>query len=104
MIEMSVDRRSEAIAARVVTAYARDRIAQAVHEAIIAGIEFGPCALPAPADRAWLREALAAPIRQATEAALETLRAALGACLEDAPPDLVRRLETGQRLPSLGLG
>jgi len=55
MIEMAVDRRSDAIAARVATAYARDRIAQAVYEAIIAGIDIGPCALPAPADRAWLR-------------------------------------------------
>jgi len=103
MIEMAVDRRSDAIAARVATAYARDRIAQAVYEAIIAGIDIGPCALPAPADRAWLREAIAVPIRQATDAALQTLRVALGQCLEDAPPDLVRRLETGPRLPRLGL-
>ena len=103
MIEMSVDRRSAAIAARVVTAYARDRVAQAVYEAIIAGIDIGPCALPTPADRAWLRQAIAVPIGQATDAALETLRGALGECLGDAPPDLVLRLETGQRLLSLGL-
>jgi hypothetical protein len=103
VIEISVDRHSQAIADRVVTAFARDRVAQALHEAIVAGLDIGPCALPQPADREWIREAIAAPIQLSTDAALEALRRALAQSFQEAPPDLIRRLETSQRLLDLEL-
>ena len=74
MIERSEHARCRLIARKVVSEYARDKVAKALYEAALEGLDFGPCELPSATDREWLRVALAGPLRDATAAALRTLR------------------------------
>jgi hypothetical protein len=66
---------------RVHSAFARDRLAQALHEIAIDALRV-PATL-SRRDAARLREALARPIHVATEAALGTLAAELERALVD---------------------
>jgi hypothetical protein len=85
--------RQRLIGPRLSTAYARDQVARALHDAVVEGFGFGPYDLPAAADREWMRAAMAIPIRQATEAALEVLGWSVTHALENAPDGLMGRYE-----------
>ena len=93
MIERSDHARCRQIARQVVSEYARDKVTKALYEAALEGLDFGPCELPSATDRDWLRTALAGPLRDATDAALGTLRRSVGRTLETAPPSLLVQLE-----------
>lgn len=95
--------RCAAIADGVVTAYARDQVRKALYEAIMVGLDCGPCALPAGEDREWIRAAIARPLDETTGVALATLRSAVRRALEQAPPGLLDRLERDHRLVALGI-
>ncbi len=73
------------------TAYARDQVARALHDAVVEGLAYGPHDLPMAADREWIRAAMAIPIRQATEAALEVLGWSVTRVLDQAPDGLLAR-------------
>lgn len=76
-----------ALSHRVHSAFARDRLGQALHE-IALDVVHPPPTLGS-AEREWLRAAIARPIRIATEAALGTFAAELEQALEGrvgAPP------------------
>jgi len=88
-------RRSRVIADLVVTAYARDQVSKALYEAVRAGIACGPCDLPSSDDREWLRAAIAIPLQEATQAALDALRRSIEHALEEAPDGLLGRVELG---------
>jgi hypothetical protein len=103
MIRTSDQRRCEAIAAGVVTAYARDQVRKALYEVILGGLDCGPCALHAGEDRAWIRSAIAEPLNETTEVALATLKSAVRRALEQAPDGLLDRLERDRQLVALGL-
>ena len=102
MIRMSVQRPSEAIAGGVVSAYARDQVRKALYEVILAGLDYGPCALPAAEDREWIRGAIGRPLDDTTEIALATLRSAVRRALDEAPAGLLARLERNRQLATLG--
>jgi len=53
MISTSDRDRCRLISWHVVTEYARDRVARALYEATIEGLEFGPRDLPSTEDREW---------------------------------------------------
>jgi hypothetical protein len=97
MIEISEQRRCAAIAGRVVSAYGRDQVAKALYEAILAGLDLGPCQVPSMDDRDWIRGAIASPIHEATEVALVTLSRSLGRTLQQAPDGLLARIERAGR-------
>ena len=78
---------------RIVTEYGRDKVAKAVYEVLLEGLRFGPGDLPTAEDRDWLRGAMAVPIQEATDAALEVLAWAMVRTLERSPGDLLGRYE-----------
>jgi hypothetical protein len=88
-------RRSRAIADLVVTAYARDQVSKALYEAVLVGIACGPCDLPSSDDREWIRGAIAIPLQEATQAALDALRRSIDRALQEAPDGLLGRVELG---------
>jgi hypothetical protein len=90
------------IATHVATEYARDRVARALYEAIVDGLEFGPRDLPKAEDREWLRRAMTAPLHEATEAALAALGSSVGQALERAPTGFLDRFEGSHHLQDLG--
>ena len=74
------------------TEYARDQVGRALFEVVIDGLELGPCRL-ANAERDWLRGALAMPIHDATEVALDVLAWRIDRILEGAPEPLRERFD-----------
>lgn len=76
---------------RVHSAFARDRLGQALHEIALDVLD--PSPITGPAERDWLRDAIARPIRIATEAALGTFAAELEEALRgrSVPPPPWRR-------------
>jgi hypothetical protein len=85
--------RCRLVARHVASEYARDRVAKALYAAVVEGLEFGPRDLPSQEDREWLRGAIAVPLDEATDAALETLVWSVSRALERAPNRLLDRFE-----------
>jgi hypothetical protein len=102
MISTTNRDRCRLIAGRVTSECARDKVARALYEAAIEGMEFGPRDLPGAEDREWIRGALALPLQEATDAALEVLVWAMAQVLERAPNDLLTRFERSHHLEELG--
>ena len=76
-----------ALSHRVHSAFARDRLCQALHEVALDALHPSPTL--GEVERAWLRKAIARPILIATEAALGTFAAELEQALRGravAPP------------------
>jgi hypothetical protein len=76
---------------RIATDFARDKVAKALYEVILDGLEFGPRDLPTPADREWIRGAIAMPIQEAAGVALHVLGWRLTQALERAPDEWMDR-------------
>jgi hypothetical protein len=94
--------RCQVIARHVATEYARDKVAKALYEAVVDGMEFGPRDLPRPEDREWIRGAIAVPLQEATDAALEVFSTSVSHALEQAPQGLLDRFERSHHLQELG--
>jgi hypothetical protein len=94
--------RTETIARHLATDYARDKVARALHDVLLDGLEFGPCDLPKPEDREWIRAAMAVPVREVTEAAIQLLARRVTEALEAAPNDLLVRFEESHRWNGMG--
>jgi hypothetical protein len=95
--------RCQLIARGVANDYARDKVAAALYEAALLGLEFGPRDLPQAEDREWIRGNLAVPLQEATDAALEVLVVSVARTLERAPKDFIERFEESHHLEALGL-
>jgi hypothetical protein len=80
------------VAHRLSSSYARARLGEALYEIVLDGLHPCPRSLPDPADRAWLREALARPIEAATDEALQVLVARTLDAFEGAPQTVVNCL------------
>lgn len=97
------DERCQLIARHVGTEFARDRVIRALHDAVRDGLEFGPRDLPLAEDREWLRGAIAIPLQEATDAALDVLAASIARALERSPTGWLDRFERSHHLVELGL-
>jgi hypothetical protein len=95
MIETRGRVRARALATHVSSDYARDRVTRALYEAVLEGLALGPCGLPLAEDREWVRGALAVPLQEATDAAIQVLVRSVGRTLERAPAGLLDRIEFG---------
>jgi len=95
--------RCRLIAHQVVTEFARDKVSKALYEAVLESLDFGPRDLPSPADRDWMRGAMATPLRDATDAALEVLSWSVGRTLEQAPAGLMDRFERSHSIEQLAV-
>ena len=82
---------------RVRTDYARARLTEATYEAAVDALHPAVHEVINEEERAWLREALAEPLRLAVDAALDVLVIELGRTIEDAPASLRRKLDTSPR-------
>jgi len=87
---------------QIATEYARERVATALYEVILDGMQFGPRDLPSCEDREWIRGAIAVPLQEATEVALRVLATSLTTALERAPNLLLDRFEASHRWVELG--
>jgi hypothetical protein len=87
---------------RVATEYARGRLAKALYEVVVDAVAFGPSDLPTPVDRDWIRGAMAAPIHEATNVALDSLAWRLGRALDLAPNQLLDRLAASHESAAFG--
>ena len=90
------------IARHLVSEHARDRVAKALFEAVVDGLEFGPRDLARAEDRDWIRGSIAVPLQEATEAALEVLAWSVSRALERAPDGLLDRYVASHHLAGLG--
>jgi hypothetical protein len=91
-----------AIDCRIDTAFARHRVAQALHEVTLDSLAYGPRDLPTQDDREWIRGAIAIPIQEATDIALSILADRLTLALERAPSGLRRRCQSSHLGQELG--
>jgi hypothetical protein len=103
MIANSRQDHCRVIARHVVRDHARDRVAKALFEALVDGLEFGPRDLARAEDRDWIRGSLAIPLQEATDAALEVLAWSVSRALERAPDGLLDRFVASHHLEELGL-
>ena len=83
-------------------AFGRDRVTEALYEVLNEGLSFGPRDLPRPGDREWIRGAMAVPLQNATDAALEALAVEMMLALERAPEALLDRIAESRRWQELG--
>lgn len=70
------------------TEYARDQVRRALFEVVHEGLAVGPRDLRADADREWLRGALAVPIHEAAQVALDLLAWRIDSLLVAGPDGL----------------
>jgi hypothetical protein len=91
------------VARNIASDYARDKVAKALYAAVVDGLEFGPRDLPLAEDRDWIREAIAAPLQEASDAAIQVLASSVGRALERAPNDLLDRYARSHHLQELGI-
>lgn len=92
----------KAIQRQIETAFARDAVSKALYAVIVEGMELGPCSLPIAEDREWIRGAIAVPIQEAGEVALEVLAWRLAQALDQAPERLREQFERSRRWQTLG--
>ena len=85
-------RRRRAIEHLIVTDYARTRLSRAAFDVVVDAFDLGPMALRSADDRAWIRSAIAGPIRAAVDHALDRLVDELIEELALGRPDLVARI------------
>jgi hypothetical protein len=91
MASLTARRRAE-LESLLATDAARSRLARAAFDAVVDGLDLGPCALRSAADRAWVRVAIAGPIQRAADRALLRLVDDLAEALAGGDPDLVARM------------
>ena len=65
----------------------------ALYEVVVDSVELGPCEVRAAEARAWLRLAVARPLRVSSVVALESLRRELDRVFDGAPDVLVDWLD-----------
>jgi len=85
--------RRRQIGRHLTSAYAYDRITAALYEVVVDSVELGPCEVRAAEARAWLRSAVARPLRVSSVVALESLRRELDRVFDGAPDVLVDWLD-----------
>ena len=103
MAAISDEDRCRLIARHVGTEFARDRVIRALHDAVRDGLEFGPRDLPLAEDREWIRGAIAIPLQDAADAALEVLAASIARALEHSPTGWLDRFDRSHHLVELGI-
>jgi len=96
------DRRAAILHRRIATERARHALALALFEAVADGIEFGPRDLAAAADREWLHGAVAIPIQETADVALDALVWRLADLLGHAPNGLGERFTRSHEGADLG--
>ncbi len=98
------ERRAAILHRRIATDRARHALALALFEAVVDGIEFGPRDLAGATAREWLRGAVAIPIQETADVALDALVWRLADLLGRAPTGLSERFASSHEGEELGWG
>jgi hypothetical protein len=85
------DRRLAVLQRRITSDRARHALALALYEAVVDGLEFGPRDLATPADREWIHGAIAVPLQESVDVALDALAWRVAVLLGRAPDELGTR-------------
>lgn len=96
------DRRAVILRRAIATERARHALAVALFEAVADGIEFGPRDIAAATEREWLRGAVAVPIQETADVALDALVWRLTDLLGRAPNGLCDRFLASHEGEDLG--
>ena len=87
---------------RLDTEFARDKLAKALYEVILDSVGYGPRDHPTAEDRAWIRDAIATPIKETTEVTLYLLASHLALALEHAPSGVIHRFNATEATDDFG--
>jgi hypothetical protein len=102
MIETADRTRLRTLTRHVATDQAKDTVGKALYEVVLEAIDFGPGELPTPDEREWIRGAVAMPLQEATQVALEILAWRISQSLAGAPETLRDRFDRSHEWASLG--
>lgn len=94
--------RVQSIERRVATVQSRDTVKKALYDVLIDAIDFGPRDLPLPEDREWMRGAVAVPLQEAADVALDALVWSVAKALERAPDRIRERFDRSHEGEDLG--
>ena len=94
--------RLRTIERRVATVHSRGTITKALYDVLVDAIDFGPRDLPMPEDREWLRGAVAVPLQEATDVALQALIWNVAETFERAPDRIRDRFDRSHEGEDLG--
>jgi hypothetical protein len=97
------DRHVDVLRRRIATERARHALTMALYEALADGLEFGPRDLASPADREWVHGAMAVPLQESADVALDALVWRIAILLERAPDELGARYVRSHDASELGL-
>lgn len=103
VVQMRNQDQCRLIARHIGTEFARDRVIKALHDAVRDGLEFGPRDLPVYEDREWVRGAIAIPLQEAADAALQVLASSIAQALERSPTGWLDRFERSHHMVDLGV-
>ena len=98
----STHARANTLRRHIGTRASRDRVARALYESILDGLEFGPRDVATPEDREWIRGALAVWLHETADVALDLVAWRMAKAFEDAPNGLGRRYDRSHEWEELG--
>ena len=98
----SVPARAAMLRRRIATSAARERVALALYESLVDGLEFGPRDVPSSDDREWLRRALCVCLPATADAALDLVAWRVAKALDTAPDGLGDRYDRSHEWEELG--
>ena len=81
---------------------ARHALAATLYEVVVEGLGFGPRDLESADDRAWIRGALAMPLQETVDLALDALAWRIAEVLDRAPDGLGERYDRSHESEELG--
>jgi len=102
MVTIPTPSRIRTIERRVATVHNRDVVTKALYDVLIDAIDFGPRDLPLTEDREWMRGAVAVPLQEATEMALQSLAWHIALAFDRAPARIGDRFERSHEGEELG--
>jgi hypothetical protein len=102
MVTIPIEARINIIERSVASIHSRDTITAALYDVLLDGLGFGPRDLPIPEDREWLRGAIAVPLQEATDAALQSLIWNVAETFERAPDPIRQRFDRSHEGEDLG--
>jgi hypothetical protein len=96
------DARARTLRRHIATAASRDRVARALYESIVDGLEFGPRGVATADDREWIRGALSVWLHETADAALDLAAWRMSTAFDDAPNGLGQRYDRSHEWEELG--
>jgi len=95
--------RAQTLRRHIATDAARGRVARALYESLVDGVEFGPRDVATPSDRDWIRGVVGAWLHETADVALEVAAWRMAKAFEGAPDSLAARYDRSHEWEELGV-